>query len=63
MAVVAALAYALLLSGTVSGCGPLVPGGGLSVLLYPLPVVWMVPACVAMWREHTGHTGHTGVRR
>ena len=46
--VVAALAQLLLWCGTVVSSGPFAPNGWLTYVLYPLFLVWLVPATVVM---------------
>lgn len=51
LAVVAAAAHLVLWAATVVDSGPLGPTGWLSFALYPLFLVWLVPATVVMMRR------------
>jgi hypothetical protein len=51
ISVAAALANLLLWCGTVVNSGPLAPNGWLTYVLYPLFLVWLVPATVVMFKR------------
>jgi len=51
LAVVAAAAAVLLTFALVDPTGPLAPQGWASYLLYPAPIVWLVPAATVMIRR------------
>jgi hypothetical protein len=57
LAAVAAGSQFLLWLGPVTSAGPLAPNGWLSYALYPVFLIWLLPATVIMIRRAGGHTG------
>jgi hypothetical protein len=51
LAVVAAAAALVLSFAVVQPSGPLAPQGWLTLVLYPAPIIWLVPATVVMIRR------------